>query len=454
MPEKVAIILGFQGSLIVKIHLGIDDTDSPSRGCTTRIATDLVLSLNRKGVTFTDYPNLIRLNPNVPWKTRGNAAICIRMEASLDGQSMLMSALDIIERKCRLDEPGTDPAVVVLEGEVLNRIVDFSRDALTRIIDPREAISIVRDAGATAVAYGTTRGIVGALAAIGSELAGDHTYELIAYRSRGFIGKPRLVDKDRAIEMDKQTRSSTFNNVDPETGRVLLTPHGPDPILCGIRGESPDAVRRAFQMLRIEEPVDAWMIFRSNQGTDAHLVRTLVVSELEDDCAAVVVGRVREKPYTIPGGHVIFSLDDETGLVHCAAYEPTGKFREIVRKLEPEDRVRIFGGVRPASKTAPRTMNLEKLEVLEVARRSMLRNPKCPSCGKSMKSAGRTQGFRCKRCGTRESSRVHVETSRLIQPGLYLPPPRAHRHLTKPYVRYGREHSNDTIPPTTDWHYP
>jgi len=438
----------------VRIHLGIDDTDSPSGGCTTKIATDLVLSLVRKGVMFTDYPNLIRLNPNVPWKTRGNAAVCIRIETVLNGQSILESALQIIERRCRFAEPGTDPAVVMLEGEVPSRIVRFSEDTLTQIMDPDEAISIARDVGATAIAYRTSCGIVGALAAIGAMLANDHTYELIAYRSRGFIGRPRLVDKDRVFEMDRQTCGSTFNNIDPETGRVLLTPHGPDPILCGIRGESPDAVRRGFQMLCIREPVDAWMIFRSNQGTDAHLVRDLAVSQLKDNCTAVVTGRVREKPHTIRGGHVIFRLDDDTGSVHCAAYEPTGKFREIVRMLEPQDKVRIFGGVRPASKATPRTMNLEKLEVLEAARCSTLRNPRCPTCGKSMKSAGRTQGFRCKRCGTHESSKVLIETSRLIRPGVYLPPPRAHRHLTKPHVRYGRECSETTISPTTNWHYP
>ena len=438
----------------MRIHLGIDDTDSHLGGCTTKIATDLVMSLVKKGVAFTDYPNLIRLNPNVPWKTRGNAAICLRMETHLDGNSILESTLRIVERASNLKEPDTDPAVVIIEGEVPNRVIHFSEDALTRLMDPAEAMSIVKDVGGTAIAYKTSRGIVGALAAIGAMLTSDHTYELISYRSKAFFGTPRLVDKDQVLEMDRQTWGLTYNNVDPETGRLLLTPHGPDPILCGIRGESPHVVRNAFEMLRIREPVDAWMIFRSNQGTDAHLVRKLVVSQLEDNCTAVVKGRVGEKPHTIRGGHVIFRLDDETGSVHCAAYEPTGRFREIVRMLEPQDEVRAFGGVRPAGKATPRTLNLEKLEILEAARCLIPRNPRCVTCGRSMKSAGRKQGFRCKRCGTHQSSRVVVERPRLIRPGIFLPPPRAHRHLTKPQVRYGREHADATVRPAAGWHYP
>ncbi|MDH5495599.1 MAG: DNA-binding protein, partial [Candidatus Bathyarchaeota archaeon] len=63
---------------MVVLHIGFDDTDSPRGGCTTYIAALLVEKLQKLGATFNDYPNLIRLNPNVPWKTRGNGALCLR----------------------------------------------------------------------------------------------------------------------------------------------------------------------------------------------------------------------------------------------------------------------------------------------------------------------------------------------------------------------------------------
>ena len=64
------------------MHIGLDDTDSPRKGCTTYIAALLVEKLEKLITNFIDYPNLIRLNPNVPWKTRGNGAICLRIKYS------------------------------------------------------------------------------------------------------------------------------------------------------------------------------------------------------------------------------------------------------------------------------------------------------------------------------------------------------------------------------------
>jgi hypothetical protein len=61
------------------MHIGLDDTDSTRKGCTTYITALLVEKLQTLGVSFVDYPNLIRLNPNVPWKTRGNGALCLRI---------------------------------------------------------------------------------------------------------------------------------------------------------------------------------------------------------------------------------------------------------------------------------------------------------------------------------------------------------------------------------------
>ena len=69
------------------LHVGLDDTDSLRGGCTTYTASILVEQLSRlEGLTFLDYPNLVRLNPNIPWKTRGNGAVCLRV--SLEDESL------------------------------------------------------------------------------------------------------------------------------------------------------------------------------------------------------------------------------------------------------------------------------------------------------------------------------------------------------------------------------
>ena len=60
------------------MHIGLDDTDSIKGGCTTYLAALLVEKLARFQAEYIDYRLLIRLNPNVPWKTRGNGSLCLR----------------------------------------------------------------------------------------------------------------------------------------------------------------------------------------------------------------------------------------------------------------------------------------------------------------------------------------------------------------------------------------
>jgi len=60
------------------LHVGFDDTDSIEGSCTTYLAALLIEKIHND-VVFLDYPRLIRNNPNVPWKTRGNGGIALSM---------------------------------------------------------------------------------------------------------------------------------------------------------------------------------------------------------------------------------------------------------------------------------------------------------------------------------------------------------------------------------------
>ena len=62
------------------IHLGLDDTDSDEGMCTTYLITLILERIMKEDIELLDYPNLIRLNPNIPWRTRGNAALCLRLK--------------------------------------------------------------------------------------------------------------------------------------------------------------------------------------------------------------------------------------------------------------------------------------------------------------------------------------------------------------------------------------
>ena len=426
----------------MKIHIGFDDTDSPRGGCTTYIAAIIIERLRKFGVSFFDYPALVRLNPNVPWKTRGNGALCLRILCERDLlDDVRECVVQTVEEEADFSYEGTDPGIVFLPGDTPREIKEFAKRAITGLVRKDEALRLIRKYGAEAFGFKKGRGIIGGLAAIGEQLRGDHTYELIAYRTPERRGTTRRIDVSSVIEMDKKLGSLVFNNVDYETGRVLITPRGPDPVLYGIRGETAEAVRRGHELVVSEEPIERWVIFRTNQGTDAHLRRISSISDVKPYRPIVVRGEVSENPRTIKGGHVILKIKDETGQIDCAAYEPTGGLRRVVEKLRVGDLVEVYGGVRPPSPRNPITINMEKIRILKLVPIYVFQNPLCPVCGKRTKSMGRGKGFECKKCGFhgRDLKKIISEKKRQLKPGLYVTPPRSQRHLTKPLSRYGQE---------------
>jgi len=443
---------------MMTLHVGIDDTDSPRMGCTTYIASLLVEKLQDLGVSFIDYPNLVRLNPNVPWKTRGNGALCLRFQCHENlAEKIKLIVADIVEENSDMDYAGTEPGVVFFRGShIPKELPDFAKQTIQGIVKMREAVKLIRAFSAEAVGFKSGRGLIGALASIGETLEGDHTYELIAYRTPENRGTPRRLEVFSVGKMNKKTMPLTFNNVDPETGRVLITPHGPDPILYGIRGETPRVVKRAHKMIRSLEPIERWTIFRTNHGTDAHLRRINSISQVSPYHPIVVRGTVTRAPQIIPRRHVIFSIRDKAGEIDCAAYEPTGDLRKTAKQLIMGDHVEAYGGVRPASSKRLVTVNLEKFRVLRLAPKIVLHNPFCPQCGKRMKSMGANKGFRCEGCGFRgrKLGKVMVKVERGLKQRLYVTSPRSQRHLTKPLSRYGLEKAGKQKKMILDWHFP
>jgi tRNA(Ile2)-agmatinylcytidine synthase len=439
------------------MHIGLDDTDSTRKGCTTHVAALLVERLEKLGVRFLDYPNLIRLNPNVPWKTRGNGALCLRImhDEALEDQ-IKQEAIGLVEEHADLSFRGTDPGIAFFKTpEIPPEIKKFSKNAVTSIVTMKEAKALIVKFGGEALGFNTCRGIIGALASIGAASDGDYTYELIAYRKPENYGSQRRVDEDSIFRMDELTQPYTFNNVDLERGRVIITPRGPDPILFGIRGETPEVVKRAFGLVKSLEPVDRWVIFRNNQGTDAHLKRVASLAQIEPYSSVIAWGVVSKNPRIVPLRHVIFSIKDDTGEVDCAAYEPTGGLRKVANDLMVGDAIEAIGAVRKPSASKPLTINLEKINILKLAAKVAFQNPVCPNCGKRLKSMGKNQGFRCEKCGARfsKAEKKAVTIERGLKTGLYVTATRSQRHLTKPLRRYGLEKRDACVGKLIDgWH--
>ena len=109
------------------MHIGLDDTDSTKGGCTTYLAAVLIEKLEKFNVQFIDYPALIRLNPNVPWKTRGNGALCLRFTYDSEFEEQIKdTAIDLWEEHSAVKEKGTDPGIVFYKNaEIPPETKDF-----------------------------------------------------------------------------------------------------------------------------------------------------------------------------------------------------------------------------------------------------------------------------------------------------------------------------------------
>ena len=429
------------------IWLGIDDTDSPKGGCTTWVLSDLLALAREDGVDLIGEPRLVRLNPNIPWKTRGNAALAARFGrgrgrrhriGEADGRPLwsygsgtsLASgrAEEFVERAwrrvlagSRRGEPRTDPALVAVAHRLPATL--YYR-AVREVVPVEPTRRYLESVGAVVHAEGDGRGLVGASAAIawpGRRV----TWELIAYRPVDREGARRRVDA-KSVEATARRYPELFLCHDPRTRRLLVTPHTPCPILFGLRGirpESPLAARRGVR----SEPVDRWVLFRTNQATGDHLVprSARAVAPYQ---SGRIIGRISETPHTLRGGHVRLRLVDAEGTaLEAIAFEPTKTLPPVARHLVVGDRVELWG-----SRGENPVLKVEGLRVISLAPRWTLpAPPTCPDCGRLTHSMGAVRGFRCSRCHRRfppESVR-RVRAAAGVERGTYHPTPSARRHL-------------------------
>ncbi len=417
------------------VHVAVDDTDSREEGmCTTYLAHRLLEAL--PNATPVGAPHLVRLNPSVPWRTRGNGAVALSLRTDLTLDEVLAEAAEVVEEMAVLDDPDTQPGLAVSRerppGEVYQRTVQ-------ELVDPGWAREVLDDVGARTRGWSGGRGLVGCAAALAwdpADPARRSTWELLAYRTPARWGTPRDVDAGSLRRIDAR-HPSLFDTWDPDAGAPACVPGGPDPVLWGLRGTDRDAPLAAAEDVVGEAPAST-RLFRTNQGSDDHL-RHRTVEALEPHTAARVEVEVAGEPWRIRGGHVFLPAEDASGSVTLAAFEPTGSFRHVVTALEPGDRVVACGGVK-AGPGGDLTLHLEKLRVLSAPpRRVKVGNPRCEGCERAMGSRGRDAGYRCPSCGA-EVGEDAVPTRRVprgVEEGWYEVPPGARRHLARPVALMG-----------------
>ncbi|ABM79887.1 TiaS agmantine-binding domain-containing protein [Hyperthermus butylicus] len=360
------------------LAIGIDSFDTPLAGCTTHFTSILAYTLSIHGYRLADYPWLVRLNPAVPWKTRGNGATALLVSVDREDEARRV-AEEVTSRLAKAyGSTGKESFVAILLYHADNLqdyitarphcLVELYRRAVHELVPLKTAMNClesIREDGKTkliALHGSTHRGLVGALAALGADLITDHTFELIVYRKPRMWSEPRRIDEDSIIEFDLKTRPLTFLNYDYEQSKPLIAPHGFDPVLYGVRGEEPHILLKALKIIDVEEEPSHWTIFRTNQATNAHLQRKEIERVRPYD-NAIVCGVIEDtKP--IPGGHVIVRLCNNT-CIDTAFYRETGRLRNHVLKLPRGTLVEVGGQVKPH--TDKLTLNAEYLRILEPA---------------------------------------------------------------------------------------
>jgi tRNA(Ile2)-agmatinylcytidine synthase len=408
--------------------IGLDDTDSREQGmCTTYLAARVAEEVRAAGGSV-ERLVLARLNPAIEHKTRGNAALCVHTDLAADDSSAI--AREAVDSLAATDDPRTNPGIVVAPGDDAPKsVVEFARRAVREFLTLDEAQAHIESAGYRHTAWGNARGVIGALAAVGAWQAfDDPTYEHIAYREAHRRGTVRDVDGESLFAAADWGYPDAWDTVDRGEGSMVCVPHAPGPILHGIRGDDPQTVKAVAERIESER-VERTGLFVTNQGTDAHLHEGTIETS-EDGRAYRLDGRVSNPPATRRGGHVFFELEDDGTALPCAAFEPTKRFRERVRALRVGDGLTVCGEI------ADDTLKLEKFAVRDLVE-SELVVPTCPDCGRSMESAGRGQGYRCRDCARSVPGKIERPVERDLETGWYEVPPCARRHIAKPLVRGG-----------------
>ena len=424
----------------IYVHIGLDDLDSPYGMCTTYAGAVLVSELSQFGVEFMDYPLLIRLNPNIPFKTRGNAAVAIRIRTSPEVYEKLKNVVftalkDLAHIFFRKTQPGV--VFYVSDEYKLDRLLNsIYVDALRGIVTIKglkkqlnqirvgyiEIYSISNDMG---------RGAIGAISAIGSALD-DYTFELLAYRRYGRLNENRYIDVDSVVKMDKKLWPYVFDSLDGN--RMLIAPTGPDPVLFGIRGEYPEKLIEAFDMTRHED-ISLWCIFRTNQATGSHIKP---VSSLKDayPYETVMVRVIVDSVHRLNDKVVLNAIAENTPIV-AYIYKIQRPLQSIAMKLKKGDKIIIVIAI-TSKNNGVIEGNLEEFIPLELSEEIVYRNPPCPVCCARLKKKGKNEMY-CRKCHFRFKGIFKIAIKKhdrdIHTKRRYLPPPRAHRHLTLPNER-------------------
>ena len=396
----------------VIVRIGLDDTDHPEGGCTTYDLNELSRLLIRDIDSAQEIERrLVRLWPFAERRTRGNAALCLLISINTTDVETLYETLQHWIPEPDNSEIGSAsrPAIVVGLG---SPPASWYWETVRGYVALDDRLSSIEASDYRVITRSDRpHGAIGASAAIAWP-ASEFTWELVAWRYPNRIGSPRAVDAELIGSMSVKY-PGTFANRDPTTGRCLIAPRTPCPVLYGIRGLNESSVIDAHNDLQsydsIEDSIE-YGTHRTNQCSDDHLENTFV-------------GTVTSEPVIGPGGHVSLTVMSMGKSETILAFKEGGPVNAEVRLMHAGDIIRWVGLRSPDD-----SIHLERVCLIDPV--PVIKNrPKC--CGTAMKSGGKRSVLRCSKC-EKKCKRSWVSNP-LRNAGLWAEPPPSHRrHIAKP----------------------
>jgi len=419
------------------LFIAIDDTDGRNGGCTTHVMLRILSDL---GLTVRELPRLVRLNPNIPFKTRGNAALCAEVGTSgapgrkigeyrgkpifsseevldiQDPEELAERAWKIVTQDARVEDEKTNPGLIVA-GERPD--ASFYMQAVRSVVSLDTVREKIREMQLVHRFAKNGRGLIGALSAL-SWPAERSTFELIVYDDPSPPVLP--YDLKRRVANFADQFAGTFSNFDGENRHAAIFPSPRTPVLCGIRTSDPsDIIDFPEQMSQnFNVHYTGYLLFQTNQATDDHYQHRF--GSFEEFSSYAFNAVVLTKPFSKRGGHWFFNYSFGGKEYMAAIFEPSKGLRALVKDLEIGDYLTIFGSFMNGK------INLEKVRVIERARTFIRTNPCCPNCGSGMFNAGRNT-FVCPECHTRAYLPEYTEIRRDCSRFYYEAPIAGRRHL-------------------------
>lgn len=150
---------------MIKIHIGVDDTDKKGKGATWSLTNEIAYRLNKiKGIEYLNH-TLVQLYPKTPNKTTNCVSTVLTFGVLPKKKEYLIKKFTKILSKETFSD---DTGIAVFIGiSIPEALVNYSNMARKKIVYISEALDIAKNVAVEIIKVTGENGIIGALAGLG-----------------------------------------------------------------------------------------------------------------------------------------------------------------------------------------------------------------------------------------------------------------------------------------------